>query len=360
MNTLATTKPSIEVNSASFEWQLEQGSLHFFGLPSVLFWLNPSLLRMLQPLAEEVGFPLFRLLVAYHSSLGTDEDYRTMVTILGNTFEEGFLAWGNAVSSAGWGTFELPTYDPITECATVIVRNPWEMGMQHGQAHTWGCPFMLGKIIGIFTHAFGTTCWADEQIDSDSPVPSVTFSIYPSALTLTEELSHLREQRRQDEQHLLTQEIAHKALELRAVQEEQVRMQEEALRAQAAIIAELSTPLIPINDQVVLMPLIGQLDSQRAQRVLDTLLNGVAAHDASIAILDITGLPIVDTSVANILIQAAQAVRLLGTDVVITGIRPEVAQTLVGLGVDLKDIITRGTLQSGVTYAIERSRHRKT
>jgi rsbT co-antagonist protein RsbR len=103
---------------------------------------------------------------------------------------------------------------------------------------------------------------------------------------------------------------------------------------------------------VLVMPLVGALESTRAQQVIEALLHGVAAGHARAAILDITGVPVVDTQVANALLQAAQSVRLLGAQVLITGIRPEVAQTLVGLGVDLSLMITRATLQDGIAYAM--------
>ena len=130
--------------------------------------------------------------------------------------------------------------------------------------------------------------------------------------------------------------------------------QEETIRAQAAALAELSTPLIPINDQVVVMPLVGKVDTRRAQDVMETLLHGVAASGAQVAILDITGVPVVDTQIANVLVQAAQSVKLLGAQAVLTGIRPEVAQTLVGLGVDLSGIVTHSTLQSGIAAMVGR------
>ncbi|NTV62056.1 MAG: PAS domain S-box protein [Oscillochloris sp.] len=128
--------------------------------------------------------------------------------------------------------------------------------------------------------------------------------------------------------------------------------QEETIRAQAAMLAELSTPLIPISEEVVVMPLIGALDTRRTQQVTEALLEGITSTSASVAILDITGVPVVDTQVANGLIRAAQAVRLLGTQVILTGIRPEVAQTLVGLGVDLRGMITHSTLQSGIAAVL--------
>ncbi|MCG8348074.1 MAG: PAS domain S-box protein [Chloroflexales bacterium] len=131
-------------------------------------------------------------------------------------------------------------------------------------------------------------------------------------------------------------------------------LQEEVIHAQEAALAELSTPLLSISENMVVMPLIGSVDSRRAQQVLDTLLEGVAASNANVVVLDITGVSVVDTQVANALIRAAQAVRLLGAQVVLTGIRPEVAQTLVGLGVDLGGIITQSTLQSGIASAFQR------
>jgi rsbT co-antagonist protein RsbR len=138
-------------------------------------------------------------------------------------------------------------------------------------------------------------------------------------------------------------------------EEERNQLKDDLIRAQAAALAELSTPLIPISDDTVVMPLVGTIDSRRAQQVIESLLIGIVETHTQVAILDITGVPVVDTHVANALLRAAQAVKLLGAQVVLTGIRPEVAQTLVGLGVDLSGIVTRSTLQSGITFALGRS-----
>jgi anti-anti-sigma regulatory factor len=127
--------------------------------------------------------------------------------------------------------------------------------------------------------------------------------------------------------------------------------QESLIAQQAAQLAELSTPLLAISEQTVVMPLVGAIDSRRVQQIMETLLSGVADHGASQVILDITGVPIVDTQVANALIHAARAATLLGAKTVLTGIRPEVAQTLVGLGADLSSIVTLGTLEAGIAYA---------
>jgi rsbT co-antagonist protein RsbR len=137
-------------------------------------------------------------------------------------------------------------------------------------------------------------------------------------------------------------------------EQERLALQDQVIAAQQAALRELSTPLIPLADNVVAMPLIGSIDSARAQQIVEELLTGVAANRATTAIIDITGVPIVDTQVAGALLRAAQAVELLGSRVVITGIRPEVAQTLVGIGVNLGSIVTRATLQDGIAYALRK------
>lgn len=122
---------------------------------------------------------------------------------------------------------------------------------------------------------------------------------------------------------------------------------------QIRTLAELSTPLLKISNTTMVMPLIGVLDTQRVQMMISTLLQGVAESQAEIVIVDITGVPVVDTQVANNLIQAAQSVKLLGAQVILSGIRPEVAQILVSLGVDLSNIPTKSSLQTAIAYSLQ-------
>jgi PAS domain S-box-containing protein len=129
-------------------------------------------------------------------------------------------------------------------------------------------------------------------------------------------------------------------------------LQQQVIEAQRAAIRELSTPLLPLSDQVIAMPLVGSVDSQRAQDVMETLLEGIATHGADTAMLDITGVQVMDTQVANVLVQAARASRLLGARVIITGIGPAMAQTLVHLEADLSDMITLSTFQAGIAYVL--------
>ncbi len=137
-------------------------------------------------------------------------------------------------------------------------------------------------------------------------------------------------------------------------EQERLRLQEEIITVQAAALAERSTPLIPITDDILVLPLIGSLDTERGQQVLDVLLNGVSESRARVSIIDITGVKTLDTQAASAITNAAQALRLLGVEPVLTGIRAEVAQTMVKLGVPLSGIVTRSTLQSGIQYALRK------
>jgi len=138
----------------------------------------------------------------------------------------------------------------------------------------------------------------------------------------------------------------------RRAERERVAMQEQIIQAQQAALRELSTPLMPIADGVVVMPLIGVIDSARAQQIMESLLNGVSEYKAHVALIDITGVKVVDTQVAGVLLRAAQAVRMLGAQVVLTGISPEIAQTLVHIGAEIRDVKTKATLQEGIRYAM--------
>jgi anti-anti-sigma factor len=138
----------------------------------------------------------------------------------------------------------------------------------------------------------------------------------------------------------------------REAEAEARRLQEEIIRVQEATLRALSTPLLPIAEGVVVMPLIGNIDSKRAQQVLETLLGGIVAHQASQVILDVTGVPMVDALVADALVGAAKAVRLLGAQTILTGIQPAIARTLVDLDADLGAVETRATLESGIAQAL--------
>lgn len=141
--------------------------------------------------------------------------------------------------------------------------------------------------------------------------------------------------------------------EQRQAEEERGALQEQVIDAQRAALREVSTPLIPLADDVVVMPLVGAIDSARAQQIMEVLLEGIAHYQADTVLVDISGVRVVDTQVADALLRAARAVQLLGAEIILTGISADVAQTIVHLGADMGRILTRANLQDGLRYALE-------
>ena len=129
---------------------------------------------------------------------------------------------------------------------------------------------------------------------------------------------------------------------------------EQTIRKQQEEMLELSTPVVRLFPGVLGLPLIGTLDSARTQVVMENLLQQIVETESTIAIIDITGVPTVDTLVAQHLLKAVAATRLMGADCIISGIRPQIAQTIVQLGVELRDVTTRATLADGLKLALER------
>jgi rsbT co-antagonist protein RsbR len=133
-----------------------------------------------------------------------------------------------------------------------------------------------------------------------------------------------------------------------------IKGREEVIMRQTDELEEISTPVIRVWEGIVALPIIGTLDSARTQKVMENLLNEIVATGSSIAILDISGVPTVDSLVAQHLIKTVRATRLMGADCVISGIKPEIAQTVVHLGIDLTNVETKSTLSSALRFAFKR------
>ena len=133
------------------------------------------------------------------------------------------------------------------------------------------------------------------------------------------------------------------------------KSRESVIVRQQAELLELSTPVVQLWDNILALPLIGTLDSARTQVVMENLLEKIVETEAMIAIIDITGVPTVDTLVAQHLLKTVAAARLMGADCIISGIRPQIAQTIIHLGIDLSQVITKATLADALAVAMQRT-----
>ena len=130
-----------------------------------------------------------------------------------------------------------------------------------------------------------------------------------------------------------------------------VQERERVIREQQEAIRVLSTPVLQVRERLLILPIIGVIDPQRARQLTEQLLQGIRTNRAKVVVIDITGVPVMDVTVANHLVQTVEAARLLGATVIITGLSPEIAQTLVTIGVDLGKMNTVGDLQGGIEEA---------
>lgn len=159
----------------------------------------------------------------------------------------------------------------------------------------------------------------------------------------------LAEQREQLQQQV---EAAEAARETAEAARAEIAAQLETIEQQRGVIREMSVPILPLSDTALVMPLVGTLDTGRLQIAQQRALQAIAQRPIAFVVLDVTGVPLIDTQVARGLLEIIGAARLLGTQVVVVGIRPEVAQTLIQLGIELPKVAVRGTLQDGITYVL--------
>jgi PAS domain S-box-containing protein len=150
--------------------------------------------------------------------------------------------------------------------------------------------------------------------------------------------------------------IVQDVTEQRRKEDERAAMQQQVIDAQRENLRQLGAPIIPLAANTLAMPLVGTLTPERAMIVTETLLHAVTERGAEFVILDVTGVPAVDTEVADGLLRVAQAVRLLGAEVALTGMQPGVARALVELGVDMSAFVTKADLQGGIAWARKNSR----
>ncbi len=137
--------------------------------------------------------------------------------------------------------------------------------------------------------------------------------------------------------------------------EEYQRGRDAVIQRQQQELIELSTPVVKLWDGVLAVPLIGTLDSERTQVVMESLLERIVETNSTMAIIDITGVPTVDTLVAQHLLKTVAAARLMGADCIISGIRPQIAQTIVHLGLTLSEVTTKATMADAIALALDRA-----
>lgn len=225
------------------------------------------------------------------------------------------------------------TLDELRAQPFVAFVHPDDQASTIQAAQALGTGKDVVQFLNRYRHKSGSYRWI-EWMSAASPEER---TIYAVARDIT--------QRKETEEALLASE--RQKNELIA----QLQQQNQQLQRQAEALRDLATPIMPLAPGVIAMPVIGNIDPQRAQQITESLLSRASSAAARVAILDITGVRDLDSHGADALLRAAHALRLLGATAVLTGIRPSIAHTLVSMGVDLAGLVTRSTLQDEIGRA---------
>jgi rsbT co-antagonist protein RsbR len=349
---------SYELLGLPFSWRLDEGIFRYAGIQSVMFWAPTSLAEFLASMHRIAGEERYAYILQAQGRQSEQDDWNFISSF--PSFFEGLRGINRVAVSAGWGRMELVDYQPEQRRAVMRIYNAWEAACQQAMGVCWGTHYFAGKLAGWFSRHFGVNCWCTQLAFIAKGDRYDEFSIAPSPTTVEEELARIErsEQERragaeaEERQRQLEAQVEQRTRELSSTIE-RLEQAQSSLQSQALTIQRLSIPIVQLWDGILMVSLIGEIDSQRAQQLIETLLEAISQRHAGFVLLDITGVSVVDSSVADYLIRTVQAVKLLGAQAILVGISPEVAQSLVTLQVDLGSITTCSDLGQGLKRAFQ-------
>jgi rsbT co-antagonist protein RsbR len=348
--TKSVESPSITVQGVTFEWDPTHGLVKAFGFPTLAMWIESSVAGLMQGMQRMVGTERFNL--AMHGGGRDSIDGDWAVISAAPSFEEGFASLADAAVTCGWGIWTIVSCDRSKREAMFRVVNNWEALYQKALGVHWGTNMTGGKFAGYCTRLFGVDCWAAQTRFQAKGDEYDEFVVRPSDVSLEEMHDQLLAS-----DHATRADLAVALKRLEDENLERKRAEREA-QERLRMIETLSAPILHVWDGVLALPVLGTLSGDRAAALMERLLDEISRTRSTHAILDVTGVDVVDTHTADTLIRVARAVELLGAQCIITGIRPAVAQTIVNLQTGLANVVTLGTLRDGIKYCMNSNARR--
>lgn len=345
---------SLDVDGIEVRWELGRGTLTVGGYPCTVFFRDSSLTALMNGFLQMVGPRRFSLALQSEGQRGVEQDWQ--IVAVEPTFEAGFAALARFAHVSGWGRWELVELDRVNRTALFRIHHGWEGEIQRALATTYGSGLVAGKLTGLCQRLFETPCWPRQTMFTAEGDPYDEIVVEASERTLDDELRGLAadEQATSADLHKLLADVKASAGAREAALTERDRMLKdlqdkvEVIEEQRRAIQVLSTPIIQLWDEILAVPIVGAIDSDRTARMMERLLESIIQTKARFAILDVTGVETIDTSTADNFVRIIRAVQLLGAQGVISGIGPLVAQTIVDLGVDLTGIRTFSNLREAL------------
>ncbi|SFD47103.1 Anti-anti-sigma regulatory factor (antagonist of anti-sigma factor) [Bacillus sp. OV194] len=332
MNHLNNTQ--IKVGSAEFSWKPADGSFLFEGDDAILFWINSAFKTFLDTIEEVSGDESANIVLE-------TTGYRMGIIVGEFFYNEGanpadvLNVLPGIYASAGWGTLEIEELDEKEKKAVLRMKNSWEYRINKLQKKKNHGTFIPGHWAGVLTGLFGENLWyrvTSSQLEGDE---HCQFEFYPSLITVSENIHELSRRREQAE-----------IFKLEKIVEERTKELSDLLKV-------ISSPIIPVLDHIVVIPLLGKYNEDRSKELLEKTINELPKYKADFLILDLTGL---DEDISEYTISLFQqliaATTLLGTKTIMVGISSALSIKMTNSNYHTSDIKSFANLKHGIHYAL--------
>lgn len=326
---------SINVGGLSFEWDLERGKFLFEGQDSILFW-TASAMRMffdtIEEIAGEDATGVVMETTGYRQGVVVGEYFSGMDNV---DVAEAAKRIANTYASAGWGLAQIHELDVKNARLEVRLKNSWEYKINVAQNKKTGGRFLPSHYAGIFTKLFGRNIWYKvEQYQIEGFDESI-IRYFPSDETIEENIHRLARLNEAKQIRRLENLVEEKTVELKM------------------LVKEISSPIIPVLEGIVVVPLLGTYDEERADELMIKTLQNLPKYHAEYLVLDLTGLNNNFTQQAASLIEKLGATaRLIGTETVLVGISPKMSMVITESGINITEFNCFQTLQHGIHFAL--------
>lgn len=327
-------KQEIKVGGTNLQWNRGEGLFQFEGVDVVLFWTKTALKTFIDTIEEVTGTESARIVME-------TAGYRTGKMVSGFYKENGekaedILAFlPNIYAAAGWGAIEFKQLCLTERRAILSIRNDWESKVVHAQGKENPGTFLGGHWAGMFSGLLDETIWykiTEYTLTDEGSYKEI--ELYPSLTTPSENVrEHIQTQEQQTIMQLEAM-VENRTMELRKM------------------IRELSSPVIPVLDGILVTPVMGRFDQERSDDFTETALQAIVEHKASMLILDVTGIKAMDSLILRTLEKVTQSIQLIGAVPIIAGISPKLVMEMNSKGIYLKDLKCFATLKHAVHYAI--------
>ena len=334
-----SSNSNIEVDGLKFRWNLEKGQFLFEEEDAVLFWISSAMKVFFDTIEEISGEEAANLVLeatGFRQGLIVGEYFKKLNASISQVAE----LIPSTYASAGWGKAIIHEINEEEKSLIIHLSDSWENKINKAQGKITGGNFLPAHYAGIFSGLFGENIWfkvLEKQLDGDG---QDTIEYFPSSITITKNIHKLIRTKESEEINHLERMVEQQTGELRN------------------LVRELSSPIIPVLEGIVVVPLVGRYDNIRSNDMVDKTLNSLPKHQARYLVVDMTGLHVdEDTYTASMIEKLGAASSLIGTEMILVGISAELGVTMTNSRFNFSKYQCFHTLQHGIYHALAKDGH---